>query len=89
MLQKKLEMAQHRKESLRRELKSSKNIEAIESFQKHWVFREQSLLKNIELYELYEKTRQENIMVGFNSTLHSYHNKRNLLSFITETSNRS
>lgn len=68
MLKVKLELAKQRKESLRREMLKAKNIEAIEHFREHWMFREQVFLKNIELLELYEETHQKNIEVIFNST---------------------
>lgn len=65
MFKVKLELAKQRKESLRREMVMAKNIEAVDHFQKHWKFREQVLFKNIELFELYERTRLENIEVNF------------------------
>lgn len=66
MFKVKLELAKQRKESSRKEMVLAKNIGAVDHFQKHWMFREQILFKNIELFELYERTRQENIEVNFN-----------------------
>lgn len=86
MFKKKLELAKQRRDSLRRKIELTKNIKAMEYFQKHWKFREQDLLKNIELYELYEKTRQENILVRLSSSASINPSKGNLFLIVTETS---
>lgn len=64
ILEDKLHNAKERKESMQNEKTTTKITEGIEFFKRHWKIREETRLKNIELFEKHEKMKRENIEVS-------------------------
>lgn len=61
----KQEEAKQRKESLRMQKQISKMHADIDHFKKHSLFRQQTLVKNVKMLEMYQKQHRKNVEVKF------------------------
>lgn len=65
VMQLKLELAKQRKEFLQKQKRMKKTEDVVDHFKNHWVFREETLSKNVEIFKQMKKTKEENIKVKF------------------------
>lgn len=59
-----LEDAKQRKKQLQDESIMNKKLNGIVNFKKHWLLREEAQAKNVEVLELYEQEKRENMEVN-------------------------
>lgn len=69
----KLQEAQQRRKLLQDKKLTTKSIDQINYFKKHWMLKEEALTKNIELYQLHEEEKRNNIKVTEFLSIDLYH----------------